>query len=215
MTAAQERDYNEFSRIWCIPFCTDKLDFSKVFGNSNPVTIEIGFGMGTATAEIAEANPGSNYLGIEVHKPGVGRLLGEINRRKLRNLYIVPYDALEVLENMVPDSSVRAFHIFFPDPWPKKKHHKRRLVQRPHTDLLSRKLIPEGYIYMVTDWQEYAEYALQELADTPGLQNRYRGFAEHQKWRPQTKFEAKGIAAEHSISELYFIRQDNAYERII
>ena len=208
MTSAQERDYNELSKQWCVPFEERMLDFPALFGNSHPVTIEIGFGMGTATAEIAEAQPAVNYLGLEVHRPGVGRLLGEIKRRGLRNVYIIQHDALEVLESMVPDESVNAFHVFFPDPWPKKRHHKRRLVQHPHTDLFARKLAPGGYFYMVTDWLEYAETALKELAATPGLKNRFESFAEHQAWRPETKFETKGIAAEHPISELYFIKKN-------
>ncbi|MCR5290755.1 MAG: tRNA (guanosine(46)-N7)-methyltransferase TrmB [Treponema sp.] len=208
MTAAQERDYNELSPTWCIPFDENQLlDFSTVFGNTNPVTIEIGFGMGTATAEIAAANPDINYLGIEVHKPGVGRLLGEIKRRNLRNIKIIQYDAMEVLEKMIPDNSVRAFHIFFPDPWPKKRHHKRRLLTRPRTNLLARKLASGGYLYFVTDWREYGEWALEELRQTEGLQNSYTDFAEHQKWRPETKFEKKGLAADRIISELYFIKQ--------
>ena len=210
MTDAQERDYNELSKTWCIPFSTEKkLDFVSLFGNTHPVTVEIGFGMGTATAEIAAAHPDINYIGIEVHKPGVGRLLGEIKKRGLKNIFIIQYDALEVLDAMVADASVNAFHVFFPDPWPKKRHHKRRLMQRPRTDLLSRKLASGGYLYMVTDWKEYADSALEELTATPGLVNKYSGFAEHQDWRPETKFEKKGLDAEREISELYFIKQGN------
>ena len=163
MTAAQERDYNELSPVFCIPFENKQINFLDIFGNTNPIVVEIGFGMGAATAEIAEQNPNINYIGIEVHKPGVGRLLGEIRKRDLKNLYIIEYDAIEVLEKMFVDGSVNGFHIFFPDPWPKKRHHKRRIVQRPRTDLFAKKLAPEGYIYMVTDWYEYAEFALEEL----------------------------------------------------
>ncbi len=207
MTAAQERNYTELAPVWCIPFNADApLDFSAVFGNSNPVTIEIGFGMGIATAEIAAANPDKNYIGIEVHKPGVGSLLGEIKNRGLKNLYIIQHDALEVLEAMIPDGSVQAFHIFFADPWPKKRHHKRRIITRPRTDLMAQKLCGGGYLYFVTDWQEYGEWALAELTATPGLKNAYEGFAEHQTWRPETKFERKGIAGGRGISELYFIK---------
>ena len=154
LTAAQQRDYNELSRTYCIPFEDKIIDFNKVFGNSNPVVIEIGFGMGSATVQIAEEHPDINYLGIEVHTPGVGAVLGEIKRRNLSNLYIVQHDALDVLEFMVSDQSVSGFHVFFADPWPKKKHHKRRLVQRPRTDLFTQKLVKGGYVYFVTDWQE-------------------------------------------------------------
>ena len=154
MTAAQERAYNELSPAWCIPFENKKINFVDIFGNTNPIIIEIGFGMGDATAELAQANPNINYLGIEVHKPGVGKLLGEIKKRDLKNLYIIEYDALDVLEYMVGDNCVNGFHIFFPDPWPKKRHHKRRLVQRPKTDLFAQKLAPGGYLYFVTDIEE-------------------------------------------------------------
>lgn len=206
MTQAQERDYNELYSLWCIPYKEEKLNLIDVFGNTNPVVIEIGFGMGTATAEIAAQNPDINYLGLEVHTPGVGHLLGEIKSRNLKNLYIIEHDALEVLENMIVDESISGFHIFFPDPWPKKKHHKRRMIKRPNTELFARKLSSGGYIYFVTDWTEYAEFALEELKNTPGLHNRYNNFAEKESWRPITKFERKGIQAERKISELYFIK---------
>ena len=204
MTERQLRDYEELSEQWCINYIEEKLDFCAVFGNSNPVTVEIGFGMGAATAIIAEANPDKNYLGIEVHKPGVGSLLGEIRRRNLTNIRLIRHDALEVLQNMIPPSSVAAFHIFFPDPWPKKKHHKRRLVMRPRTDLMTRCLAEDGYIYMATDWEPYAEFALEELCATAGLKNKYEGFAPHQEWRPETRFEQKGLNAERVIKELFF-----------
>lgn len=209
MTATQQKDYQELSGRWCIPYSGTHLNYTYVFGNANPVTVEIGFGMGRATALIAEANPGTNYLGLEVHRPGVGKLLGEIRRRKLENIRIVQHDALEVLEAMVPDGSVSAFHIFFPDPWPKKRHHKRRLVQRPHTDLIARKLAPDGYLCMATDWEPYAEFALEQLERTPGLENRYEGFAPRQEWRPETRFEEKGLDKNHVIRELFFIRQED------
>lgn len=204
MTASQERAYNELSPSWCIPFENKKLNFVDIFGNTNPIIIEIGFGMGDATAEIAQANPDINYLGIEVHKPGVGKLLGEIQKRDLKNLYIIEHDALEVLEEMIGDNSVNGFHIFFPDPWPKKRHHKRRLVQRPRTNLFAQKLAENGYLYFVTDIIEYAEFALEELNLTEHLKNKYEGFAEPQPWRTQTKFERKGMAADRQITEIFF-----------
>lgn len=209
MTPTQQKDYQELSGRWCIPFGNYPLDYPQIFGNTNDVVVEIGFGMGKATALIAEANPEINYLGLEVHRPGVGKLLGEIRRRNLENISIIQHDALEVLETMVPDSSVVAFHIFFPDPWQKKKHHKRRLVQRPRTDLLARKLVPGGYLYMATDWEPYAEFALEQLEQTPGLKNKYQGFAPHQEWRPETRFEEKGLDKNHVIRELFFVRQED------
>lgn len=204
MTSAQEKAYNDLSPSWCIPFENKKINFVDIFGNTNPIVIEIGFGMGDATAKLAKANPNINYIGIEVHRPGVGKLLSEIKRLDLKNLYIIEHDALEVLEYMVGDNSINGFHIFFPDPWPKKRHHKRRLVQRPRTDLIAQKLAAGGYIYFVTDWLEYAESALEELNNTPMLKNKYEGFAEPQPWREQTKFERKGLSQDRPITELYF-----------
>jgi len=207
MTDAQERSYNELSPVWCIPFENKKLNFVDIFGNTNPIIIEIGFGMGDVTAKLAQENPNINYIGIEVHKPGVGKLLSEIKKRDLKNLYIIEHDALEVLEQMIGDNSVNGFHIFFPDPWPKKRHHKRRLLQRPRTNLLAQKLAPEGYLYFVTDWFEYAEFALEELNQTENLKNKYDGFAEPQEWRGQTKFERKGLNADRSITEIFFVKK--------
>ncbi len=209
MTDAQRRDYETLSAKWCVPYKEEPIDFAALFGNNNPVTVEIGFGMGKATGIIAAENPDKNYLGLEVHTPGVGKLLGDIRDLGLTNLRIVEHDAMDVLKYMIPDSSVDAFHIFFPDPWPKKKHHKRRLVQRPRTELIESKLKKGGYLYMVTDWLPYAEFALEELNATEGLENRYEGFAPHQEWRPETKFERKGKNAERVISELMFERSCN------
>ncbi len=208
MTDSERRSYDELHQVWCIPFEYKTINFADVFGNTNPVTMEIGFGMGQATAAIAAANPDMNYLGSEVHVPGIGRLLSDIKRRQLKNLFIIEHDALEILETMIPDDSISAFHIFFPDPWPKKKHHKRRLMQRPHTDLLVQKLAPGGYIYFATDWEEYAETALEELSHTEGIHNKYMQYAPHQEWRPRTKFEQKGIDAGREIHELFFIKDE-------
>lgn len=204
MTASQEKAYKELSPSYCIPFENKKLNFVDIFGNTNPIVVEIGFGMGDATWQLAKANPDINYLGIEVHKPGVGKLLNEIKRNDLKNIYIIEHDALEVLEFMIADNSVNGFHIFFPDPWPKKRHHKRRMVQRPRTNLMAQKLAFGGYLYFVTDILDYAKFALEELTLTEGLKNKYNGFAEPQPWRMQTKFERKGMAAERQITELFF-----------
>ncbi len=210
MTDAQKRDYEIHSARWSLPFQESILNFTDVYENTMPVTIEIGFGMGKATAIIAQDNPERNYLGIEVHRAGVGRLLGEIEKRNLTNLRIIEHDALEVLERMIPDESVAAFHIFFPDPWPKKRHHKRRLLLRPRTDLMARKLAPGGYLYMATDWEPYGEEAYLELTATPGLESAHEGFAPRQSWRPETRFEEKGKAANHEIYELMFKKKPSA-----
>ncbi len=203
-TNAERKDYDALMPVWGVAFQEEFADFEKIFGNKNPVVVEIGFGMGKATAIIAENNPDINYLGIEVHTPGIGKLLGEIRQRELKNLRIVEYDAMEVLKKMIAPGSVDAFHIFFADPWPKKRHHKRRLVQRPRTDLMTEKLKTGGYLYFVTDWLPYAEFALEELKSTSGLKNRFEGFAPHQEWRPETRFEQKGLDANRVISEIMF-----------
>jgi tRNA (guanine-N7-)-methyltransferase len=204
MSDAQRRSYENLKDEYCIPFAENIISSETLFGNKNPLTIEIGFGMGIATALIAEANPDKNYLGLEVHRPGIGRLLLEIEQRNIRNIRIIEHDAVEVLEKMIAPESVDAFHIFFPDPWPKTRHHKRRLVKRPFSDLLAQKLAPNGYIYFVSDWVEYGDWALEELSATHGIENAYTGFAPHQDWRPETKFEAKGIAKQHEVRELMF-----------
>ncbi|MCL2609511.1 MAG: tRNA (guanosine(46)-N7)-methyltransferase TrmB [Treponema sp.] len=203
-TKAQQKAVEEFSGEFVIPYAAAAFDFPAVFGNDNPVVLEIGFGMGEATAEIALANPGINYLGIEVYAPGVGKLLWNIGQRSIPNIRIVRHDAVEVVASCLAPASLSGIHVFFPDPWPKKRHHKRRLIQRPFTDALASRLKPGGYLYMVTDWEDYAEWALPELAGTAGLVNEYEGFAPPQSWRPGTGFEKKGLAKKHTVRELYF-----------
>lgn len=169
--------------------------------------VEIGFGMGAATALIAQANPERNYLGLEVHRPGIGRLLWEIERRGLSNIRIIEHDAVEVMEGMIAPASLEGIHLFFPDPWPKKRHHKRRLIRRPFTDTLAERLRPGGYLYMVTDWEDYALWALSELSAAGSLENPYGGFAPPRDWRPETEFERKGLDKRHEVRELYFVRR--------
>jgi len=204
ISSGQKRSYETLFHLYGIRGGDDFLDGYGIFGNENPLVIEIGFGMGKAAAAIAHNNPGINYLGIEVYKPGIGRLLGEIERLELKNIRIIEGDAVEILLKRIEDGSVSAFHIFFPDPWPKKRHHKRRLITRPFTDLLAAKLAGGAYIYMVSDWADYGDWALRELSATPGLVNRYNAFAERQVWRPETEFERKGLDKNHEIRELYF-----------
>jgi tRNA (guanine-N7-)-methyltransferase len=215
LSAAQKRAYETWSPRYCVPFSAAPLDYAALFGNSRPVVIEIGFGMGRATARIAGENPDRNYLGVEVHKPGIGRLLWEIEARSLANIRIIEHDAVETLEKMIYNNSTSAFHIFFPDPWPKNRHHKRRLVTRPFTGLMAEKLLSGAYIYMATDSEDYARWALAELSATAGLRNPYAagsgaletpGFAPARPWRPQTEFEAKGLAKNHKIWELYLVK---------
>ncbi|MDR1588123.1 MAG: tRNA (guanosine(46)-N7)-methyltransferase TrmB [Treponema sp.] len=206
VTAAQLRSYRNLAPEYLIPFAPEMQDFRKIFGNDRPLTVEIGFGTGIATAQIAAENPGRNYLGIEVFRAGIGRLLWEIEKRGLKNIRLIEHDAVEVLDFMTAPASVSAFHIFFPDPWPKKRHHKRRLIKRPFTDSMAQKLLPGGCVYMVTDWEDYGEWALRELSETPGLSNVCEGFTGAQGWRPKTKFEQKGLAKNHIVRELLFKR---------
>ena len=209
MTDFQRAAFERLSCLWCVPFRKGVLfDALPAFGRDAPLIVEIGFGMGTATAQIAEDLPDSNFLGIEVHTPGVGKLLSEIEKRGLRNLRILHHDAVEFLESCVAPGSVAGFHIFFPDPWPKKRHHKRRLLQRPFTDLLASRLSPQGYGYFVTDWAEYAEWARSALDETPGLANCFPGgWAQRMSWRPITKFERKALADGREIRELLYERE--------
>jgi tRNA (guanine-N7-)-methyltransferase len=210
MSGAQKRSYETLGGRFCIPFGNEIPNYKTIYDNDRHLTVEIGFGMGVATAVIAEQNPDMNYLGIEVHRPGIGRLLWEIEKRALNNIRIIEHDAVEVLETMIAPASIAAFHIFFPDPWPKKRHHKRRLITRPFTDLLAGRMAPGAYLCMVTDWAGYGDWALEELSATAGLRNPYAdqagGFAPRQLWRPETKFERKGLDKSHEVRELYFVR---------
>ena len=205
-TSAQQRAYKNLSRDYLINFANDAVNFQNIFENEFPVIAEIGFGMGDATAVIAAENPEKNYFGIEVHKPGIGKLLLEIEKRSLSNVRIIEHDATEVFEKMIPTNSLDGIHIFFPDPWPKKRHHKRRLVKRPFSGVLESKLKPGGYLYMVTDWEDYAGCALAELSATENLANTFDNYAPHQDWRPRTGFEKKGLAKNHKVKELLFTK---------
>jgi len=185
------------------------LDFAVVFGRAAPRVLEIGFGMGDSLAAMAKAHPENDYLGIEVHRPGVGSLLTRLERDGLRNVRIVCADAVEVLQRYVPDESLDAVHLFFPDPWPKKRHHKRRIVQTAFVELLRRKLKSGGVFHCATDWEHYAEHVLAVMAATPGFRNaagahRYTQRPNH---RPPTKFERRGERLGHVIRDLVFVRE--------
>ncbi len=204
LSTTQQKALEELSPLYDLSRSDEeRLDLNRAFQLRQPVIVEIGFGKGEVTVKLAETFPAFNFLGIEVHKPGVGNVLHEIHTRPLENLRIYRGDAVEVLESLIEPESVRGFHIFFPDPWPKKKHHKRRLIQLPFARLLSRALEPEGYVYAVTDWQGYAEQILEVLQDTEGLVNPYGGYAPPVEWRPQTSFERKGMEQEHPIWEIW------------
>jgi len=203
-TEAQKKAYETLAAKYIIPVSENYLDFESIFNSGSDVTMEIGFGSGFATAEIAAANLQKNYLGIEVHRPGIGRLLWETENRQLSNIRIIEYDAVFIAQKMIKPQSLSAIHIFFPDPWPKKRHRKRRLIQRPFTEDLAACLKQDGYLYMATDWEDYAIHALEELNATTALKNMYENFAVPQSWRPKTRFEEKGLAKDHAIRELMF-----------
>lgn len=216
MTVHQKAMYESFYSKFCIPYnridstsssSLEPLCFASIFGNERPVIIEIGFGMGDATFQIAQDRSQYNYLGIEVFKAGLASLLGKIGNSNVSNIRIIEGDALRILEELIMPSSIHAFHIFFPDPWQKKKHNKRRLIKRPITDLLQEKLKDNGYIYMVTDWEDYAKSAFIELSETKHLKSSYKGFAPRQSWRAQTKFELKAIKEGRAITELMFKKE--------
>jgi tRNA (guanine-N7-)-methyltransferase len=169
--------------------------------------LEIGFGMGDATAQIAAALPGTDFIGVEVHAPGVGALLKRIGEAGLTNLRIVRHDAVEVLQQMVAPDSLAGVHLYFPDPWPKKRHHKRRLIQPAFVTLLASRLVSGGYLHCATDWEPYAEQMLQVLAAEPLLANSAAGYAPRPDWRPLTKFEQRGLRLGHGVWDLLFRRR--------
>ena len=179
------------------------IDYGRLFGNDRPVIVEIGFGMGDSTREIAIRRPEYNYIGIEVFLQGFVRLLKGLGDDGLDNVRIIRFNAVDVITHMIAESSVAGFHIFFPDPWPKKKHHKRRLMSVDFMRLLASRLEDGGYIYMVTDWEEYAEETLEKAREVESLSNPFYSFAPPVAWRPVTKFEQKGMEKEYTINEIW------------
>ncbi len=199
----QIKAVEEHLNDYAVFFNDGYVSFEQIFGNSNPVVIEIGFGMGEATLQIAKDNPDINYLAIEVFLYGFTKLLSNIAASGVKNLKIMRFDAHDVLSSMIPDSSVQGFHIFFPDPWPKKRHNRRRLINNEFATVLASKLVPGGYIYCATDWEEYAQQMVDVFAGIPGLSNPYNGFADKVSWRPSTGFEKKGLDADRVIREVW------------
>jgi tRNA (guanine-N7-)-methyltransferase len=206
LTPAQERAVETLLPVYGIPYAPAPLNLDAAFGRAAPRILEIGFGMGGATAEIAAANPAQDYLGIEVHTPGVGNLLKLMQEQNLTNLRLIQHDAVEVLQHMVADASLDGVHIFFPDPWPKKRHHKRRLLQAEFVGLLCQKLKPGGYLHFATDWEEYAQWTLEVLRGEARLQNTAEDYAPRPEYRPLTKFEQRGLNLGHGVWDLIFRR---------
>lgn len=207
MGPGQIRALETLAPRYVAPYAAHRLDTAALFGRVAPVVLEIGFGMGAATAAIAASRPETDFLGVEVHPPGVGSLLQRIEEHRLNNLRIVQHDAVEVLEHMIAPGSLAGVHIFFPDPWHKKKHNKRRLIQAPFVAQLVTRLAPGGYLHCATDWQAYAEQMLQVLGDQPALRNSSAdGYAPRPDYRPLTKFENRGIRLGHGVWDLVFER---------
>jgi tRNA (guanine-N7-)-methyltransferase len=207
MGSGQTRALQALGPRFVLPFGEVPLDFAVLFGRRAPVVLEIGFGMGDATAAIANDLPGTDFLGIEVHTPGVGALLRQIGERGLSNLRIVQHDAVEVLRAMVPAGSLAGIHVFFPDPWHKKRHHKRRLLQPLIVAELARRLEPGGYLHCATDWEPYAQQMLEVLSAEPMLTNTGEGFSSRPAYRPLTKFESRGLKLGHGVWDLVFKRR--------
>ncbi|MBI2750159.1 MAG: tRNA (guanosine(46)-N7)-methyltransferase TrmB [Burkholderiales bacterium] len=207
VTPAQRRALDTLFPRYGIDFKSEFLDPVAVFGRKAPLVLEIGSGMGEGTAEIARAHPETDFIAIEVHGPGVGSLLNRIEAEKLTNLRVLRHDAVEALEHMIPDAGLAGIHLFFPDPWPKKRHHKRRLVQPAFASLAARKLAPGGVLHAATDWPEYAAHMLAVFSAEPLLQNTAAGYAPRPAMRPQTKFERRGVKLGHAVRDLLFRRR--------
>jgi tRNA (guanine-N7-)-methyltransferase len=203
-TAAQARAHRELLPVYGIPFGTAPVDLERAFGRTAPRVLEIGFGMGETTAGIAAAHPGIDYLCVEVHTPGVGSLLNRIDALGLNNVRLIQHDAVEVLEHMIPPASLDGVHIFFPDPWPKKRHHKRRLIQPAFVQLLASRMKPGASLHVATDWEDYAQQILEVLSGEPALENTAAGFAPRPETRPETKFERRGVALGHRVWDVVF-----------
>lgn len=203
----QLKALDELGPRFVLPYQAAPLDLAATFGREAPKVLEIGFGMGQATAEIARKHPEIDYLGVEVHTPGVGALLKLIGEQDLANLRLIQHDAVEVLRHMIPEAGLDGIHIFFPDPWHKKRHHKRRLIQPAFAELLASRLKTCGYLHLATDWQDYAEQMLAVLATNPHLRNSSDGYAPRPEYRPLTKFEQRGLRLGHGVWDLVFLRR--------
>lgn len=207
LTKGQEKALTDHWPTFGIDYRPENLDLPKIFGRQDSLKVlEIGFGMGETTATIAQSMPERDFLGVEVHTPGVGGLLKLIGESSLSNVRIIQHDVVDVLNHMIAEDSLDGVHIFFPDPWHKKRHHKRRLIQAEFVKLLCTKLKSGGYLHVATDWQEYAEWVLDILKVEPLLTNSANDYAPKPSYRPLTKFENRGIKLGHGVWDLIFIR---------
>lgn len=207
ITLGQQEALDRLMPQWSVPYQAAPLDVEKTFGRAAPTVLEIGFGMGETTEKIATARPGDNFLGVEVFNAGVGAMLKRIDASGLQNIRIIQHDAVEVARDMILPDSLAGVHIYFPDPWPKTRHHKRRLIQPPFIALLASRIAPGGYIHCATDWENYAQQMLAVLGAEPLLANTADGYAPRPDFRPQTKFETRGLRLGHGVWDLIFKRK--------
>jgi len=210
VSPAQQRAVDTLLPRFGIPYTPQPLDLAQAFGRAAPKILEIGFGMGDSTATIALAHPENDYLALEVHTPGVGNLLKLIAAQQIPNIRIIQHDAVEVLRDMICEHSLDGVHIFFPDPWHKARHNKRRLIQAPFITQLVQKLKPGGYIHVATDWQDYAGQMLAILSAEPLLKNTAGNYSPRPAYRPLTKFEQRGIRLGHGVWDLVFCRTNGS-----
>lgn len=210
-SAAQARFLADMMPKIGVPYRPERLDLEALFGRAAPKILEIGCGMGETTARIAETHPENDYLGVEVHTPGVGNLCKLVAAMALTNLRIAQHDAVEIVRDMLPEHSLSGIHIFFPDPWPKKRHHKRRLIQPSFVHLLASRLKPGGYVHCATDWEEYAAQMLAVLTAEPQLQNSAESYAPRPDYRPLTKFENRGLRLGHGVWDLVFLKRASSF----
>lgn len=210
ISPAQRELYAEQFAKQGLTLDTGMLDYQAIFGNSNPVVLEIGFGMGKSLVEMAEANPQLNYIGIEVHTPGVAKLLRDANEKGIDNIRVFEADAIEVMEQCIPDESLHCMQLFFPDPWHKKRHHKRRIVQPEFAQSVRKKLKVGGTFHMATDWENYAEHMLEVMEEQAGYENVAGKNQYHPRpdFRPLTKFEVRGENKGHGLWDLIYKRID-------
>ncbi|MGE0011018.1 MAG: tRNA (guanosine(46)-N7)-methyltransferase TrmB [Azoarcus sp.] len=207
MSGAQQRFMEDMLPKIGVPYQATPIDLDVVFGRKAPKILEIGFGMGETTAKIAAAAPEKDFLGIEVHGPGVGALCKLVSEQALSNVRIMQHDAVEVMRDMIADGTLAGVHVFFPDPWRKARHHKRRIIQPDFVALVATKLAPGGYLHCATDWENYAHWMLEVLAAGPALENTADGFAPRPDYRPLTKFENRGLRLGHGVWDLVFRRR--------
>jgi tRNA (guanine-N7-)-methyltransferase len=206
ISEAQKRYFEHGLPQWGVGFEKTPLNPEQTFGRAAPLWLEIGFGMGETTAQIASRHSDVNYLGVEIFTAGVGSLLKKIDEQKIENIRIVSHDVVEVLQFMIPDACLDRVMIYFPDPWPKARHHKRRLIQTQFLSLLLPKLKPGGIIHCATDWQHYAEQMLEVLSAQPALKNTAQHYAQRPDTRPLTKFENRGLKLGHGVWDLIFTK---------